>query len=149
MKDENSVPTAQKMTDVSLSIFRSKFKKTRIQMIDYSRTGVFWMFSPSGSTIGRISSVGMGPSDLLSPKDLAIDREGNAIIADASGAVKVFSPRGQLLISIPFQRPEHVATLSDGRILVSGFPKEYLISIFDRQGRFLANLARVYRARLI
>jgi hypothetical protein len=27
MKDENSVPTAQKMTDVSLSIFRSKFKK--------------------------------------------------------------------------------------------------------------------------
>src|SRR5436190_13888299 len=35
MKDENSVPTAQKMTDVSLSIFRSKFKKTRIQMIDY------------------------------------------------------------------------------------------------------------------
>jgi len=37
MKDENSMPTAQKMTDVSLSIFRSKFKKTRIQMIDYSR----------------------------------------------------------------------------------------------------------------
>jgi hypothetical protein len=26
----------QKMTDVSLSIFRSMFKKTRIQMIDYS-----------------------------------------------------------------------------------------------------------------
>jgi len=37
MKDENSVPAAQKMTDVSLSIFRSKFKKTRIQMIDYRR----------------------------------------------------------------------------------------------------------------
>jgi len=35
MKDENSVPAAQKITDVSLSIFRSKFKKTRIQMIDY------------------------------------------------------------------------------------------------------------------
>src|SRR6266478_3737751 len=27
MKDENSVPAAQNMTDVSLSIFRSKFKK--------------------------------------------------------------------------------------------------------------------------
>jgi len=27
MKDENSVPTAQKMTDVSLSIFRSKIQK--------------------------------------------------------------------------------------------------------------------------
>src|SRR6266480_3403710 len=41
MKDENSVPTAQKMTDVSLSIFRSKFKKTRIQMIDYTVFGLF------------------------------------------------------------------------------------------------------------
>ena len=30
------MPAAQKMTDVSLSIFRSKFKKTRIQMIDYT-----------------------------------------------------------------------------------------------------------------
>jgi hypothetical protein len=99
-----------------------------------------WMFSPSGSSTGRISSVGMGPSDLLSPKDLAIDRDGNAIIADGSNAVKVFSPRGQLLISIPFQRPEHVAALSDGRILVSGFPKEYLLSIFDRQGSLLANV---------
>jgi len=39
MKDENSVPAAQKMTDVSLSIFRSKFKKTRIQMIDYNDAG--------------------------------------------------------------------------------------------------------------
>ena len=99
-----------------------------------------WMFSPSGSSTGRISSFGMGPSDLLSPKDLAIDSEGNAIIADGSNSVKVLSPRGQLLISIPFQRPEHVAILSDGRILVSGFPKEYLMSIFDAQGRFLANL---------
>ena len=33
MKDENSVPAAQKMTDVSLFIFRSKFKTLRIQMI--------------------------------------------------------------------------------------------------------------------
>jgi len=29
-------PTLPALTDVSLSIFRSKFKKTRIQMIDYN-----------------------------------------------------------------------------------------------------------------
>jgi len=34
------VPAAQKMTDVSLSIFRSKFKKTRIQMIDYISSAI-------------------------------------------------------------------------------------------------------------
>lgn len=99
-----------------------------------------WMFSSSGSTTGRISSIGIGPSDLLSPRDLAVDRDGNAIVADSSGAVKVLSPGGQLLISIPFERPEHVGTLSDGRILVSGFPKDYLISIFDTQGRLLGKV---------
>jgi hypothetical protein len=99
-----------------------------------------WLFSSSGSTTGRISSIGMGPSDLLLPKDLAVDHDGNAIVADASGAVRVFSPTGQLLISFPFERPEHVASMSDGRILVSGFPKDYLISIFDRQGTLIGKL---------
>jgi hypothetical protein len=47
MKDENSVPTAQKMTDVSLSIFRSKFKKTRIQMIDYIHFGAHNLYVPA------------------------------------------------------------------------------------------------------
>jgi hypothetical protein len=81
----------------------------------------------------------MGPTDLLAPRDLAVDGEGNAIVADAS-AVKVFSPSGQLLISLPFERPHHVASMSDGRILVSGFPKDYLISIFDRQGKLIGNV---------
>jgi hypothetical protein len=99
-----------------------------------------WMFSSSGSSTGHISSIGMGPSDLLSPKDLAVDSDGNAIVADASGAVKIFSPSGHLLISFPFERPQHVASMSGGRILVSGFPKDYLISIFDRQGKLLGKL---------
>jgi len=94
-----------------------------------------WTFSSSGSTTGRISSIGMGPTDLLAPKDLAVDSEGDAIVADASGAVKIFSLKGAPLNSVPFQRPQHVASMSDGRILVSGFPKQYLISIFDKQGR--------------
>jgi len=34
MKDENSVPAAQKMTDVSLLIFPVEVQKRRIQMID-------------------------------------------------------------------------------------------------------------------
>lgn len=99
-----------------------------------------WMFSSSGSRTGRISSVGMGPSDLLSPKDLTVDGKGNAIVADGSDAIKVFSPNAQLLLSFPFKRPEHVGVLSDGRILVSGFPKDNLISVFDPQGRFLAGI---------
>ena len=99
-----------------------------------------WLFSASGTSTGRISSIGMAPSDLLSPKDLAVDPTNNAVIADASGAIKVFSPAGQLLTSIPFKRPEHVAVLSDGRILASGFPRDTLISIFDKQGKLLGGI---------
>jgi hypothetical protein len=99
-----------------------------------------WMFSSSGSTTGRVGSIGMGPSDLLSPKDVAVDLDGNAIVADGSDAVKVFSPKGELLVSVPFHRPEHVAAMTNGEILVSGFPKEYLFYRFDRHGRQLASL---------
>src|SRR5260370_40965927 len=34
MKDESSVPAAQKMTDASLLIFRVEVQKRRVQMID-------------------------------------------------------------------------------------------------------------------
>jgi len=40
MKDENSVPAAQKMTDLFLLIFRSKFRKRRIQKIDDTQGSV-------------------------------------------------------------------------------------------------------------
>ena len=93
-----------------------------------------WIFSSSGSTTGRIPSAGAEPADLLAPRDLAVDHEGNAIVVDASD-IKVFAPNGQLSSSFPFNRPQNVGVLSDGRILVSGFPTEYLMSVFDRQGR--------------
>src|SRR6266478_1343980 len=37
MKDESSVPAAQKMTDASLLIFRVEVQKRRVQMIDDTR----------------------------------------------------------------------------------------------------------------
>jgi hypothetical protein len=100
-----------------------------------------WKFSGSGSTVGRISSVGMGPADLLVPKDLAVDRAGSVIIAD-SGAdrVKVFSQQGDLQNSFPYKHPQHVAVLSDGSILVSGFPRDGLISVLDKQGRIVREI---------
>ena len=76
----------------------------------------------------------MEPAGLLAPRDLAVDREGNAIVADARDT-NVFAPNGQLSSSFPFNRPHNVGVLSDGRILVSGFLTEYLMSVFDRQGR--------------
>lgn len=93
-----------------------------------------WMSDYSGSSMHMIVGGGSEPTDLRVPKDLAIDRDGNAIVVDA-GLIKTFSMDGKLIGSFPSDRPQSVGVLSDGRILVSGFPKNGLILVFDRQGK--------------
>lgn len=95
-----------------------------------------WISDSSGTSTHRIVGGATEPPDLRIPADLAVDREGNAIVADIS--IKVFSAGGKLLVSFPFSRPQSVGVLSDGKILVSGFPKEHLLSVFDKQGKLLS-----------
>jgi len=87
---------------------------------------------------------GPEPTDLRFPKDFAVDRGGNAIVVDA-GLIKMFSPEGKLLSSFPSDRPQSVGVLSDGRILVSGLPKDGLIFVFDRQGKLLERIGEPVR----
>lgn len=97
-----------------------------------------WSADYSGSSVRQILNGGPEPAQVRFPKDFTVDRDGNAIIVD--GLIKVFSRDGKLLSSFPFERPESVGVLSDGRILVSGFPKDNLMSVFDKQGRFLGGI---------
>jgi len=94
-----------------------------------------WVFDSNGNSLGRISSAGQGPADLLEPKDFAVDRVGNVIVADGSGMIKIFEPGGKLNSAFTFERPQHVGVLSDGRVLISGFPTAALIEVFDRSGK--------------
>jgi hypothetical protein len=97
-----------------------------------------WISDYSGSSMRQILSGGSEPTDLRFPKDFTVDRDGNAIVVD--GLIKIFSSDGKLLGSFPSDRPDSVGVLSDGRILVSGFPKDHLMSVFDRQGRLLGGI---------
>lgn len=99
-----------------------------------------WIYDAARKMVGRISSAGMGPADLFEPVDFAVDRGGNVIVADGLNAVKIFSPDGHLLRSFPFFRPRSVAVLGDGRILVSGFPRDSLMSVFDLDGRPIGSI---------
>src|SRR5713226_6823904 len=54
-----------------------------------------WISDYSGSSMRMILSGGSEPTDLRFPKDLAVDRDGNAIVVDA-GLIKTFSPEGKL-----------------------------------------------------
>ena len=102
-----------------------------------------WMSDYSGSFMRQILSGGSGPTGLRFPKDFAVDRDGNAIVVD--GLIKIFSSDGKLLSSFPSDRPESVSVLSDGRILVSGLPKDGLISVYDRQGSLLGQIGEPVR----
>src|ERR1700688_2761277 len=97
-----------------------------------------WISDYSGSSMRLILEGGSEPTDLRFPKDFTVDRDGNAIVVD--GLIKIFSSDGKLLSSFPSDKPESVGVLSDGRILVSGFPRDNLVSVFDRQGRLLAGI---------
>ena len=97
-----------------------------------------WVSDYSGTSMHRIVRGGSGPTEVRWPKELAVDHDGNVVVAD--GLIKVFSRDGRLFNSFRFDRPESVGVLSDGRILVSGMPKDQLISVFDRQGRMVGNI---------
>ena len=91
-----------------------------------------WVSENEGASFREVVGGESNPSELRVPKDFAIDRDGNTIIAD--GSVKVFSPSGVLLKSFPSARPSSVGVLSDSEILVSGLDGN-LISVFDPSGK--------------
>ncbi len=105
-----------------------------------------WISDYSGSSMRMILSGGTETTDLRLPRDFAVDRDGNAIVVDA-GLIKTFSHDGKLLSSFPSDRPQSVGVLSDGRILVSGLPKDGLIFVFDRQGKPLGHIGEPVRVK--
>ena len=102
-----------------------------------------WISDYSGSSMRMILGGGSEPTDLRFPKDLVVDRDGSAIVVD--GSIKIFSSDGKLLSSFRADRPQSVGVLSDGRILVSGFPKDSLISVYDRKGNLLGHIGETLR----
>jgi hypothetical protein len=100
-------------------------------------TSAIWVTDYAGTSARRIVGTAE-PSELRAPKDLAVDRDGNLIVLD--GSLKIFSGDGRQLSSFRTERPQAVAVLSDGRILVSGFPKEHLISVYSREGQVLGGI---------
>jgi hypothetical protein len=112
----------------------------KLYILIRSVSSSLWISDYSGSSVRMILSGGSSPTDLRSPKDLAVDRDGNAIVVDADGLIKTFSLDGKLLNSFPSDRPESVGVLSDGRILVGGLPKDGLVSVFDHQGTPLGHI---------
>jgi hypothetical protein len=103
-----------------------------------------WVTDYSGSSARMIVGAS-GSGELQAPRDLTVDRDGNAIVLNGDGLVKIFSPEGKQLSSFQTERTQALAVLSDGRILVSGFPEEHLMSVYSREGKLLAEIGEPAR----
>jgi hypothetical protein len=102
-------------------------------------TSAIWVTDYSGVSQRMIVSTAEYP-ELRAPRDLAVDRDGNVIVVNGDGLIMIFSEEGKLVSSFQAERSVTVAVLSDGRIVVSGFPKDHLISIYSREGQLLEGL---------
>jgi hypothetical protein len=100
-------------------------------------TSAVWVTDYAGVFARRIVGAAE-PAELRAPRDLAVERDGSMIVLD--GSLKIFSRDGQQLSSFQAERPQAVGVLSDGRILVSGIPKEHLISAYSREGQLLGGI---------
>jgi len=101
-------------------------------------SSAIWVADSAEGSARQMVAGGSEPSDLRVPTDLAVDGEGNAIVAD--GSIKIFSGSGKLLNWFPFENLDSVATLQDRRILVSSRPSKHLISVLDQQGKLVEEI---------
>jgi hypothetical protein len=84
--------------------------------------------APAGSKPGD-GSIAFG-------EDFDVDAEGRIYIADrAANLIKVFSPEGTLLRSIPVNAPLSVAALPDAEVAVTTMREPHLVIVFDKNGR--------------
>jgi DNA-binding beta-propeller fold protein YncE len=100
------------------------------------------VFDAAGKTLLQLSSaVQTGiPARVKPPilfgEDCDVDAAGRIYVADrGAGAVKIFSPTGELLRTIPVAMPISLASMSGGEIAVSTLRGPHLVTVFDLNGR--------------
>ena len=69
-------------------------------------------------------------------EDCDADAEGKIYVADrGANLIRVFSPEGTLVRSIPVKNPVSVAALPEGEIAVTTLREPHLVVVFDKTGR--------------
>jgi DNA-binding beta-propeller fold protein YncE len=100
------------------------------------------VFDAAGKTLLQLSSaIPTGvPAPVKPPilfgEDCDVDAAGRIYVADrGANAVKIFSPTGELLRSIPVAMPISLASMSGGEIAVSTLRGPHLVTVFNLSGQ--------------
>lgn len=87
--------------------------------------------SPRGQSPGKAAS-----NTIVYGEDADVDAEGRIYIADrGANAVKIFSPKGELLRSITVAAPVSLAVMSGGEVAVATLSSPRLVTVFDVNGK--------------
>ena len=101
------------------------------------------VFDPQGKPVLQIGPPPAGagkakapPNTIAFGEDLDVDTEGRIFVADrGANAVKIFSPKGELLRTISVMAPVSIAAMSGGEVAVATLSSPRLVTVFDVNGK--------------
>lgn len=95
-----------------------------------------WVYGADGQRLGQIPNANSGGATILYAADIDVDSSGNLLVADrGANAVDIFRPDGSLAKRIQMLEPMSVVAMRGGRFAVVTLRSNYLVAIFDEQGR--------------
>ena len=100
------------------------------------------IFDAAGTKVAQIPPAaargGSSAPTLVYGVAFDLDSAGRIYVADrGANALRVFSPDGAVLLSIPFASPTGIIALSGGEIAATSASTKHLITVFDAQGNEL------------
>jgi DNA-binding beta-propeller fold protein YncE len=107
------------------------------------------VFDRKGNFKRSVGTAGQGPSDLLQPSSLDLDKNNNLIVSDSGNLrIQIFDSRGNYLNSFRFdnKRPTSIAVTKKNEIALYSFEKTFISSsllyILDSKGKLLREIGK-------
>jgi len=118
-----------------------------IIVLDYGNNCLY-MFTLEGKFIRKIGTPGQGPGDLLRPKYLFIDSEGDLYIyEDMNRRISIFSKVGKFINSFrlpPGIRRDFKFFVSNSKEIITNIPdRGYYFTIFSKKGEIIKEIGNI------
>jgi hypothetical protein len=96
------------------------------------------VYRGDGTLLRSIPDASAKDAPITFAEDFDVDRDGRVYVADrGANAVKVFSPDGHLVLSVPVSAPTSVVALPEGEFAVAGWKSNHLVRVYGLLGKIV------------